>query len=161
MTLNEYNSCVDKFSDGVFRFILKNIRDTEIARDVVQDAFVRLWEHVKEIGFDKAKAFLFTTAYRLMIDHIRKFERQEAYETVHDNMMQTHNTFSDLKEVLDEALQKLPEIQRTVLLLRDYEGYSYEEIGEISRLSEAQVKVYIFRARTFLKQYIGNLELVV
>jgi RNA polymerase sigma-70 factor (ECF subfamily) len=45
-------------------------------------------------------------------------------------------------------------------MLRDYEGYSYEEIGDILKLSESQVKVYIFRARTFLKQYIGSLDLV-
>jgi RNA polymerase sigma-70 factor (ECF subfamily) len=42
--------------------------------------------------------------------------------------------------------------------LRDYEGYSYEEIGEITGLNESQVKVYIYRARLALKQYIGSLE---
>jgi RNA polymerase sigma-70 factor (ECF subfamily) len=46
-------------------------------------------------------------------------------------------------------------------MLRDYEGYSYEEIGEILQLNESQVKVYIFRARTYLKQYIGSLDLVI
>jgi len=55
----------------------------------------------------------------------------------------------------------LPEIQRSVVLLRDYEGYSYNEIAEITGLSESQVKVYIFRARTFLKNYIGSLEIVI
>jgi len=74
----------------------------------------------------------------------------------------SHNRqYSDLKEILNEALNKLPEIQKSVVLLRDYEGYSYEEIGEITGLKEAQVKVYIFRARTFLKNYIGSIEKVV
>ena len=62
---------------------------------------------------------------------------------------------------LEKALNKLPEIQKSVVLLRDYEGYSYEEIGEICGLKESQVKVYIFRARTFLKNYIGSIEKVV
>jgi len=66
-----------------------------------------------------------------------------------------------LKEVLNEAVDRLPEIQRTVVLLRDYEGYSYEEIGEITGLNESQVKVYIYRARLFLKEYIGKLENVI
>jgi len=57
-----------------------------------------------------------------------------------------------------DAVNKLPEIQRSVVLLRDYEGYSYEEIGKITGLNEAQVKVYIYRARVFLKEYIGSLE---
>ena len=55
----------------------------------------------------------------------------------------------------------MPDIQRTVILLRDYEGYSYKEIGDVTLLSEAQVKVYIFRARVFLKNYIGKMEMVV
>jgi RNA polymerase sigma-70 factor (ECF subfamily) len=45
--------------------------------------------------------------------------------------------------------------------LRDYEGYSYQEIAEISGLSEDQVKVYIFRARKFLKAYIGKVEILI
>jgi len=46
------------------------------------------------------------------------------------------------------------------VLLRDYEGYAYNEIGEITKLNESQVKVYIFRARQFLKQYIQQLDKV-
>ncbi|HFB61480.1 MAG TPA: RNA polymerase sigma factor, partial [Bacteroidetes bacterium] len=70
------------------------------------------------------------------------------------------NGYSDLKEVLDKAVEQLPEIQRSVVLLRDYEGYSYREIGQITGLSESQVKVYIFRARLFLKKFIGKPEVV-
>ena len=58
-------------------------------------------------------------------------------------------------------MARLPEIQRIVLTLRDYEGYSYQEIGEMTTLSESQVKVYIYRARVFLKNYIGKLEVLV
>ena len=64
-------------------------------------------------------------------------------------------------EVLNEAIKQLPEIQRSVILLRDYEGYSYKEIGEIVELNESQVKVYIYRARVFLKNYIGSMDMVV
>jgi RNA polymerase sigma-70 factor (ECF subfamily) len=69
--------------------------------------------------------------------------------------------YSDLSEILNEALQKLNEVQRSVIMLRDYEGYSYDEIGEITGLSESQVKVYIFRARVLLKNYIGSIDAVV
>jgi RNA polymerase sigma-70 factor (ECF subfamily) len=80
------------------------------------------------------------------------------------NTQQASSEFSiafDLKAVLNEALDRLPEIQKTVVLLRDYEGYNYAEIAEITTLSESQVKVYIFRARQTLKEYIKRLELVV
>ena len=75
--------------------------------------------------------------------------------------MQHQTHYSDIKSVLSEALNKLPDIQKSVILLRDYEGYVYKEIGKITDLTESQVKVYIFRARAFLKNYIGKLEVVI
>ena len=161
MTIREYNKCVEDFSDGVYRFVLKNIRDEEKAKDIVQDSFEKMWVKAGEISSEKAKSYLFTTAYRTMIDTLRKDSRQLQMEPAHENIITCDNNYSDLKEVLDEAVEKLPEIQRSVLLLRDYEGYSYEEIGDITNLNESQVKVYIFRARAFLKNYIGSLETVI
>jgi RNA polymerase sigma-70 factor (ECF subfamily) len=121
-----------------------------------------MWERVKDVSYEKARAYLFTTAYHTMIDHIRKNQR---LSSIDDSYTETHDespgTYNDLKEVINEAVAKLPEIQRSVIMLRDYEGYSYEEIGDILQLNESQVKVYIFRARTFLKQYIGSLDLVI
>ena len=67
----------------------------------------------------------------------------------------------DLQEILHRAVDQLPEVQKSVLLLRDYEGYSYREIEEITGLSEAQVKVYIYRSRIFLKNYIGTIDAVI
>jgi RNA polymerase sigma factor (sigma-70 family) len=161
MTVNEYNACAEHYSDGVYRFILKNIKDDDTARDIVQESYVKMWEKVKDISYEKAKSYLFTTAYHTMIDHIRKNQRLSSLESNYESKYHDHNSFNDLKEVINEAVAKLPEIQRTVILLRDYEGYAYEEIGEITGLNESQVKVYIFRARSFLKQYIGSLDLVI
>ncbi|MBI9035214.1 MAG: RNA polymerase sigma factor [Bacteroidales bacterium] len=158
MTVKEYNLCVDKYADGVYRFILKNIRDQEKARDIVQDAFARMWEKAGQIAYEKSKSYLFTSAHNRMIDVIRKEKKQSPMEESHYNHLSTNRQYSDLKEVLDEALGRLPEIQRSLILLRDYEGYSYEEIGEITELNASQVKVYIFRARNFLKQYIGSMD---
>jgi len=160
MTRKEYNACVDEHADKLYRFILKNIRDTDKAHDIVQDAYTKVWQKSESISFEKSKSYLFTTAYNTMIDMIRKEERMTRLEEHHQKNEVSFNTFSDLKEVLDEALQQLPEIQRTVVLLRDYEGYSYAEIGNITNLNEAQVKVYIFRARLALKQYIQRLDYV-
>lgn len=161
MTVREYNECVDRHADAVYRFILKNLRDEEGAQDVVQEAFTRMWEKVKEISVEKAKSYLFTTAYHIMIDFIRKNKRQTRMEEGYMNTMSARNDFSDLREVLDEGLARLPEIQRSVLMLRDYEGYAYQEIGEITGLNESQVKVYIFRARAALKKYIVSLDMVI
>jgi RNA polymerase sigma factor (sigma-70 family) len=160
MTRKDYNNCVELYADSVYRFILKNIRDSEKARDIVQEAFTKVWHKSEDIDVAKSKSYLFTTAYNTMIDVIRKEERMTRLEDRHRMHETSFNTYSDLKEVLDEAMKQLPEIQRTAVLLRDYEGYSYQEIGEITGLNEAQVKVYIFRARTSLKNYIKQLDYV-
>ncbi len=161
MTVAEFNTCVDEFSDGVYRFILKNIRDNEAAKDIVQESFARVWDKRKEVASDKAKTYLFTTAYHTMIDMIRKDKRNTEFNASHHNFSTVDNDYSDLSEILEKAVNTLPEIQRTVVLLRDYEGYSYKEIGDITGLNEPQVKVYIYRARLLLKQYIVSLDNVV
>lgn len=161
MTIIEYNQCVDDFSDGIYRFLLKNIRNTDIAQDLVQESFMKMWLKRKDVNFTKSKSYLFSTAYHTMIDYIRKNERITSLEGNEHYLVPTFENYSDLKEVLDLALQQLPEIQRSVLLLRDYEGYSYKEIGDITSLTESQVKVYIYRARLFLKKYIVTPDYVI
>lgn len=161
MTISEYNQCVDNFSDGVFRFLLKNTKDTLLAEDFVQESFMKMWIRRKDVEFAKGKSYLFTTAYHTMIDHIRKNKRITTIEDYTKHASFVHNEYSDLKEILNQAVEKLPDIQRSVLLLRDYEGYSYNEIGEITGLSEAQVKVYIYRARLFMKNYIVSPDYVI
>ena len=162
MTISEYNSCVDDFSDGVYRFILKNIKETELSHDIVQEAFMKLWVKRKDVSKGKGKSYLFTTAYHTMIDHIRKNSRNVFVNDIeYVQQESSYNEYSDLKDILNEAVDKLPEIQRSVIMLRDYEGYSYEEIGNITNLKESQVKVYIYRARVFLKKYIVSPEFVV
>lgn len=161
MNLVEYNQCVDNHADGVYRFVLKQIRDKDAAKDIVQDSFEKMWRKVESIEGAKAKTYLFTTAYHTLVDYTRKNSKSAKMNEV-DLNKHTHNTqYSDLKEILNQGLEQLPEIQKTVLLLRDYEGYDYAEIGEITQLTESQVKVYIFRARTFLKNYIGKVEAVI
>lgn len=161
MTISEYNKCVDEFSDGIYRFLLKNMREDALARDLVQDSFMKMWIRRKDVQYEKGKSYLFSTAYHTMIDHIRKHERMTNYDGSEHEGSITYDNYSDLKEILNEAVDKLPGVQKSVVLLRDYEGYSYQEIGEITGLNEAQVKVYIYRARLFLKKYIVSPDMVV
>lgn len=160
MTINDYNQCVENHADGLYRFVLKHVKDTDKARDIVQDSFAKMWVKIESINPNKAKSYLFTTGYHTLIDVLRKEKQKGRLEDVHQEKLSHSNHYSDLNEILHRALDTLPEIQKSVVLLRDYEGYSYREIGEICHLTEAQVKVYIFRARTALKAYIGSVETV-
>ena len=161
MTDKEFNMCVDAYSDNLFRFLLKNVKDRDTARNIVQSAFEKLWVKHSTLEMEKAKSYLFTTGYHLMIDELRYHSRFVNVDEVDLGASREVAVSGDVKRLLDKGLQRLPDDQRSVVLLRDYEGYSYEEIASITGLSLQQVKVYIFRARTYLKNYIGKMEDVV
>jgi RNA polymerase sigma factor (sigma-70 family) len=158
MTEREYNECVRNFADNVYRFILKNLRHEEDARDVVQSAFEKLWRNRDEVNAEKSKSYLFTVAYHQMIDHIRKVKRIQLKETFSETAQVSNRPANNLKKILEDALNLLGETQRSLVLLKDYEGYSYEEIGVITGLNESQVKVYLHRARIQLKNYLVSPE---
>jgi RNA polymerase sigma factor (sigma-70 family) len=160
MTAKEYNISVDEYSDNIFRFVVKHLRNEMSAKDIVQDTFTKVWIKHEEIRFEKVKSYLFTTAYHAIVDWVRKEKRSGDFELVDKTLSGAEMDAVDLQEILSAALGKLPEVQKTVVLLRDYEGYNYAEIAEITNLSESQVKVYIFRARKTLQGYIKDLDLV-
>src|SRR6187455_2873388 len=127
MTTSEYNKCVDEHADGLYRFILKNIRDEE-EHDIVQDSFEKMWRNVSTIDGAKSKSYLFTTGYHTMIDRIRRKSKMSDFTEVNEASLFHTEQYTDVKRVLNEALNLLPEIQKAVVTLRDYEGYSYKEI---------------------------------
>lgn len=158
MNRAQYNRCVDQYADGLYRFVLASLRNREEAEDVVQDCFARVWEHRGSVEPAKAKSYLFTTAHHLIIDTTRKRRQETTLETLFQLPDSNPNSYPDVNQILDKAVAKLPEAQRAAILLRDYEGYSYQEIGEITGQNEAQVKVNIFRARTALRNVIKSMD---
>ena len=160
MTEQDYNNCVDEHSNGVYRFIVKNIRSTQDAEDIVQSAFEKLWVNRERVTPIKAKSYLFTVAYHQMIDVIRKENKKPTTNELMEVDQVTHQISSELKQNLLSAINILNPTQKSLVLLKDYEGYSYQEIGEIMNLSESQVKVYLHRARLFLKTKLLELEKV-
>jgi RNA polymerase sigma-70 factor (ECF subfamily) len=161
MTEREYNQCVNQYADNVYRFILKNLGHEADAQDVVQGAFEKMWINRQQVDNERCKSYLFTVAYHQMIDHIRKNKRTTLKEEFKEEARVTNSQQPDTKKVLNEALNKLTDIQKSLVMLKDYEGYSYQEIGEITGLNESQVKVYLHRARLLLREYIVNPENVI
>jgi len=158
MTEKEYNNCVREHADSVYRFILKNLRNSEDARDVVQSAFEKMWVSRATVDATRCKAFLFTVAYHQMIDHIRKGRMVIVKEELGEHVAVYNKNERHTRKIIETALARLNETQRSLVLLKDYEGYSYEEIGDITGLSESQVKVYLHRARMQLKNFLVSPE---
>ena len=147
---------VKEHSHKLYRFMLKSMNDKDEANDLVQDAFMKLWEHREAVEFTKAKAWLFTTAYNAMINRIKKSQRTESINNTSVNEPYTSDSSFELRQLINNSLEQLPEIQKSIVLLRDLEGYNYDEIGEILNLNESQVKVYLFRARKKLQEILKN-----
>jgi RNA polymerase sigma factor (sigma-70 family) len=152
---------VDLYADNVYRFIVKNLRHEEDARDVVQTAFEKLWRNRGEIDAARSKSYLFTVAYNQMIDHVRKVKRVYLQDAFKEESRVESRHLDNARDVLNEALARLSETQRSLVMLKDYEGYTYEEIGRIMNLNESQVKVYLHRARLQVKEYIVKVENVI
>src|ERR1700749_4687444 len=110
MTENEYNECVRLYADNVYRFILKNLRQEEDAKDVVQTAFEKLWKNRHEVDTVKSKSYLLTIAYHQMIDHLRKTKRIQLRDEFKEEARVTDKPVPHLKKTLEEALARLGDL---------------------------------------------------
>lgn len=162
MKRKEYNIVVKEQSGNLYGYAIRFLRNEEDAKDIVQDVFEKLWLNRSKVEFAKSKSWMFTTAHNAMINFSTRKGRLKLSDemTQFDSGKSQSNTFES-HQVVDRAVSILPPIQKSVILLRDLDGYSYKEIGDILDLSDSQVKVYLFRARKKIKKQLkGLVELV-
>lgn len=158
MTRTEYNSNVKTWSGNVLRFAVWNCGDRMRGEDAVQEAFAKLWENREQVSVEKGLGYLLTVARRYLLDC---FRHDDVVSRAHKEMADTQETAYEsrdtgLSDEMTAALVQLPEIQRTIMQLRDVEGYSYKEIAEQLKINENQVQVYLFRARTTMKKILSK-----
>lgn len=150
--------------DKLFRLALRITSNREEAEDIVQDTLIKLWNQREEwSAIRNMETYSMTVCRNLALDAISKSERHNISldETAHDQ--------PDTSRMQDEVLmrqqqmdriraiiQQLPEKQRTIILLRDIEEKSYQEIAEIMGINLSDVKVNLFRARQTLKAKINK-----
>lgn len=154
MTTAEYNSIVTQWANSAFRFAFKTVNDAEEAKDIVQQGFEVLWYKCKEVEMDKAKSYLFTVIHRKCMDYFRNKKMHYSDESEAHHLSVSENNRSEWQQYLHEALSILDLNSRQLVMLKDYEGYSYQEIGKITGLNDSQVKVYLHRARKALKNHL-------
>ena len=161
MKRREYNSIIKEHSNNLFGYAIKFLRDREDAKDIVQDVFEKLWVNRNTVECAKAKSWMFTTAHNAMINFSNRKGRLQLTDEIGKYDKGVSPQTFESHQVVERAVSILPPIQKSVILLRDLEGYSYKDIGEILNLSDSQVKVYLFRGRKKIKKQLkGMTELV-
>ncbi len=155
MTEKEYNVCVEEYSDRVFAYLVKNMQDSDSAKDVLQDSFVSLWNNRQKVEKEKSKSFLFTVAHNLMMNTFN-YNKLRQQPIILEELVE--NRDFENKDFINYLTNLLTPIMKECLLLRDLEGFAYREIAQMMNITEENVKVNIFRARVKMRQYIMNLE---
>lgn len=160
MNRKNYNIAVNDYSERIFRYAFKWTKSEDLSKDIVQEVFERLWKNRKKVEELKVKSWLFTTAHNLLVNFSKKKKLISTEDLVYKEPYFNENKY-ELQDLLEVALSTLPTIQKSILLLRDSEGYDYKEIGDVLNLNESQVKVYLFRARKKVKNYLKDLTVLI
>lgn len=154
-----FRTTVLPLSDRLFRLALRITMNRAEAEDVVQDTLLRVWEcRGQWEQIDNLEAFAIASCRNRALDLTKRAGRKaRSIDEVDTGGWQAANGQSSLEareelSLLRRLMDALPEVQRTIMLLRDIEGLSYQEIAQALSISETQVKVYLHRARTKVRK---------
>lgn len=156
-----FRTTVLPLSDRLFRLALRITMNRAEAEDVVQDTLLKVWERRDEWNqINNLEAFAITICRNRALDIAKRAGRntENLDEMAHFSTQTPHEQLVAREEIslVRRLMDSLPEVQRTIMLLRDIEGKTYREIAETLDISETQVKVYLYRARTKIKEWITN-----
>jgi RNA polymerase sigma-70 factor (ECF subfamily) len=156
---HEYNFVIDELSAQLYRYAFHFLRNQEDAKDIIQDVFEKMWLNRKTIDLETVKPWLYRCTHNAMVNFIAKKSRTSYMSN--QELPKTTSPFDssfESMQVVDRMVSILPPTQKSIILLRDIEGYTYKEIGLILELSASQVKVYLFRARMKIKKQLIGLN---
>ena len=159
MKKHEYNFVIDELSAQLYRYAFHFLRNQEDAKDIIQDVFEKMWLNRKTIELETVKPWLYRCTHNAMVNFVAKKSRTSYMSN--QELPKTTSPFDssfESMQVVDRMVSILPPTQKSIILLRDIEGYTYKEIGLILDLSATQVKVYLFRARMKIKKQLIGLN---
>ncbi len=157
-----YQQAIDQHRHRVFSFAHYSLRVREDAEDVTQEVFIKLWQHWQKIDHAKLGGWLMRVAHNSVIDHVRKQRPQQTHLDQYAQVEEQVGEVSDassldqdaFKRQLQLAIKSLEDPFRSIVIMRDIQGMTYEEIQGSLELSASQVKVYLHRGRRKLREDI-------
>lgn len=150
--------------DKFYRLALRITLNQAEAEDVVQETLIRIWQSRDRLESTEAiQAFGYTVCRRLALDCANKSSHGNVQLNLdrHDTTAIQPSEQMDRQErlaLIRRLMDSLPEVQRSIMELRDIEGKTYQEIADILQLTDQQVKVYLHRARSKVRAQAEQIE---
>lgn len=161
MNRERFQTEVLPLKDKLFRLALRITLNREDAEDIVQDTMLRVWDVQEQWpNIQSMEAYCLTICRRLALDFVKRAAARNVSfnPEQHDRPMASGSEQKEEVRLIRQAMDQLPEAQRTIMQLRDVEEHSYAEIAELTEMTESQVKVYLHRARKKIKTIIEQIE---
>ena len=157
-----FSSVFKTNSKTIFNYIYYKFGNEEKANDAVQEAFVKLWENCAKVTPEKAKSYLYTVANNLYLNVIKAEKVRLKYADLHSNSISNESPEyvleeKQFKQKLDNALNSLPENQRTTFLLNRIDGKKYAEIAEMEGVSIKAIEKRMHLALKSLREKIDGI----
>lgn len=155
METTEYTSLVASVKDTVYRLALRILGDSDMAYDVVQDVYEKVWRARDAIVHSEhPKAYVCRITHNLAIDRVRKRERERNIGI--DGCSATDGNkvadISDMAALTKRIIATLPPKQQLIMHMRDVEGYEFEEIAAIAECDATSVRMNLSRARKTVRE---------
>jgi len=160
---NVFSSIFRTHSKSLFNFLYYKFGGDNNPGDMVQEAFIKLWNNCKKVTPEKAKAFLFTVAGNQMLNELSKKKTALKFRQEEIPKDYTHETpeykleEEEYSHKLQRAIENLPEGQRTAFLLNRIENKKHREIAELLNISQKAVEKRIYTAVATLKNQLGEI----
>jgi RNA polymerase sigma-70 factor (ECF subfamily) len=160
MTKEQFVNEVVIFGDKMYRIAFRLLENSDSAKDVLQESFLKLWEKRYEIKKIRSiEAYVVTVIKNKCLDKLRLVKQNIDIKSLRSETQNPEPEYENKEVVIEikKIIQKLPEQQKTIIELRDIEGLSYEEIAEILDMSVNNVRVHLSYARKKLKEELGKI----
>jgi len=157
----EYQQWVRAYQDQAWSLARYLLKDASEAEDATQDAFIKLWHHRESIDPERIRPWLMKVTRNGCLDRLRR--RKPETELTEVSAIEQHGPQAgaeqgELGRFLQAAIQRLKEPYRTLVVLRDIQQHSYDEVAGATELTLSQVKVYLHRARKQLREQLAEVR---
>ena len=158
-----FSRIYQKWGQALFNFIRYKTKDIDQANDLVQEAFITLWDHCAEVSPEKAKSYLYTVANRKFLNQVAHLKVVQRHQSETSTGIQQENPeflleHQEFENTLQRAIDALPEGQKTAFLMSRIDQMTYAEIAEALEISVKAVEKRMHLALKTLRTEIQELK---